>query len=97
MRGAPSLHRCTPNACSKLYSVVSKTARGLGYDRIVTYTLPDEGGASLRAAGWICEEMLAGGGTWSRKDRPREDNHPTKKKLRWRAPTQGGRAAADAV
>jgi hypothetical protein len=73
----------TRNACSKLYATVAKTARGMGYDRIVTYTLPGEGGASLRAAGWTCEELLVGGGSWSRDDRPRLDRHPIEKKLRW--------------
>lgn len=75
----------TRNACSKLYSVVAKTARGLGYERVITYTLPEEGGASLRAAGWTLEEDWAGGGTWSREGRERDDQHPTQPKLRWAA------------
>ncbi|HCF7141404.1 TPA: hypothetical protein NIJ13_006529, partial [Pseudomonas aeruginosa] len=41
-----------PNACSKLYGAAWKVARALGYIRLITYTLSDEGGASLRAAGW---------------------------------------------
>lgn len=54
------------------------------YKRLVTYTLPEEGGASLRAAGWrLIGE--AGGGSWSRRDRPRVDTHPTQKKFRWEA------------
>lgn len=43
------------NACSMLYGAARRVARGLGYSRIVTYTLPDEGGASLRAAGFRCD------------------------------------------
>ena len=43
------------NACSMLYGAARRTARSLGYTRIVTYTLPEEGGASLRAAGFRCE------------------------------------------
>ncbi|HEP9051874.1 TPA: hypothetical protein VDU98_001259, partial [Pseudomonas aeruginosa] len=39
------------NACSKLYGAAWKVARALGYIRLITYTLSDEGGASLRAAG----------------------------------------------
>ena len=70
------------NACSMLYGAAWRAARALGYRRLVTYTLPEEGGTSLRAAGWkLIGE--AGGGTWSRKDRPRIDSHPTQTKLRW--------------
>ncbi len=75
----------TRNACSLLYGAAWRAARALGYRRLVTYTLPSEGGASLRAAGWrLIGE--AGGGSWSRADRPRVDTHPTQEKLRWEAP-----------
>ena len=40
------------NACSFLYGASWLAARALGYKRLVTYTLPEEGGASLRASGW---------------------------------------------
>lgn len=33
----------TYNVCSKLYATVAKTARTMGYDRIITYTLPSGG------------------------------------------------------
>jgi hypothetical protein len=36
----------TPNACSKLYGAAWQAAKSLGYIRLITYTLPDEGGAS---------------------------------------------------
>jgi hypothetical protein len=75
----------TYNACSKLYATAAKAARVLGYQRIVTYTLPAEGGASLRAAGWVCEAPLAGGGTWSREGRLRGGELNTTRKLRWAA------------
>lgn len=75
----------TRNACSKLYATVAKAARSLGYERVITYTLPEEGGASLRAAGWTLEADWAGGGTWSRDGRERADDHPTQPKLRWAA------------
>ena len=74
----------TPNACSMLYGAAWRAARALGYRRLVTYTLPEEGGTSLRAAGWkLIGE--AGGGPWSRNGRPRVDLHPTQEKLRWEA------------
>lgn len=72
------------NACSMLYGAAWRAARAIGYRRLVTYTLPEEGGASLRAAGWRCIGE-AGGGTWGRADRPRVDLHPTQVKLRWEA------------
>ena len=70
------------NACSMLYAACWRAARALGYLRLITYTLPEEGGASLRAAGWRTLGE-AGGGSWSRKDRPRVDKHPTQKKIKW--------------
>lgn len=72
----------TKNACSFLYGAAARAAFALGYMRIGTYTLPDEGGASLRGAGW---KLLGerGGGSWSRDERPRVDKHPTQGKLLW--------------
>jgi len=75
----------TRNAPSMLYRAAWRAARALGYRRLVTYTLPEEGGASLRAAGWrLIGE--AGGGSWHRESRPRVDLHPTQIKLRWELP-----------
>jgi hypothetical protein len=74
----------TRNACSILYAACWRAARALGWRRLVTYTLPEEGGASLRAAGWKCLGE-AGGGSWNRERRPRVDRHPTQTKLRWEA------------
>jgi hypothetical protein len=72
----------TKNACSMLYRAAWRAARAMGYRRLVTYTLAEEPGTSLRAAGFrLIGE--AGGGSWSRKDRPRVDLHPTELKLRW--------------
>lgn len=79
VRVATNGHR---NACSKLYGAAWRACRALGFRRLVTYTLPEEGGASLRGAGWTCLGE-AGGGSWSRKARPRVDQHPTQVKLRW--------------
>lgn len=72
----------TRNACSILYAAAWRACRAMGFRRLVTYTLPEEGGASLRGAGWRCLGER-GGGTWSRKDRPRVDTHPTQIKLGW--------------
>lgn len=76
----------TRNACSFLYGAAARAALALGYQRIGTYTLPEEGGASLRAAGW---KMLGerGGGSWNRTERARVDKHPTQTKLLWELTT----------
>jgi len=70
------VNRCctdgTKNACSMLYSASWKAARALGYQRLITYTLPKEGGASLKASNWKCIG-LRGGGNWNVKSRPRID------------------------
>jgi hypothetical protein len=72
----------TRNANSLLYGAARRAAWALGYKRLVTYTLPSEGGASLKAAGFrVIGE--AGGGPWSRESRPRIDTHPQQKKLKW--------------
>lgn len=72
----------TRNACSMLYRSCWRAARAIGYRRLVTYTLSSEGGASLRGAGFKLIGA-AGGGSWSRKSRPRVDTHPLQEKLRW--------------
>lgn len=70
------------NAASALYGAARRATFALGYRRLVTYTLPSESGASLRAAGYRCIGA-AGGGSWSVPSRPRVDKHPLQKKLRW--------------
>ncbi len=70
------VNRCctdgTPNACSMLYGAAWRAAKALGYERLITYTLPAEGGASLRAAGWTLIGQR-GGGNWNCASRPRVD------------------------
>lgn len=73
-----------PNGCSALYGAARRATFALGYTRLITYTLPEEGGASLRAAGWTLIGE-AGGGSWNRALRPRVDKHPTQGKLRGEA------------
>lgn len=72
----------TRNACSFLYGAAARAAFALGYQRVGTYTLAEEGGVSLRAAGWnLIGER--GGGSWSRASRSRADRHPIQAKLLW--------------
>lgn len=72
------------NACSMLYGAAWRAAKALGYRRLITYTLPEEGGASLRAAGWRLIGQR-GGGSWNCETRPRVDTHPLQEKLLWEA------------
>ena len=72
----------TRNACSFLYARAWDGARALGFRRIITYTLPEEGGASLRAVGWRPVEDQ-GGGEWVHSGKRRANDHPTGLKVRW--------------
>jgi hypothetical protein len=57
------------NACSMLYGAAWRVAKAMGFRKLITYTLPAEGGASLRAAGWkLIGER--GGGNWNVKSQP---------------------------
>jgi len=72
------------NACSILYGAAWRAAKALGYRRLITYTLPEEGGASLRGAGWTLIGER-GGGNWNVASRPRIDTseHLQGQKLLW--------------
>lgn len=72
----------TKNACSMLYGACRRAAFALGYAKLVTYTLAEESGASLRGAGYRLIGQR-GGRSWSCPSRPRADNHPLQVKLRW--------------
>jgi hypothetical protein len=74
------------NACSMLYGAAWRVSKALGYRRLLTYTLPEEGGASLRAAGWTLLG-LRGGGNRNVASRPRIDTAEALRgqKLLWEA------------
>jgi hypothetical protein len=76
----------TRNACSMLYGAAWRVAKELGYKRLITYTLPEEGGASLRGSGWKLLG-LRGGGNWNKPGRPRidTDNLLQGQKMLWEA------------
>lgn len=81
------------NVASFLYSRAARIAQEMGYSKIITYILETESGTSLKASGWKCEELSAGGGSWSVPSRPREqtqltlfgetEKYPICKKQRW--------------
>jgi len=80
----------TYNACSKLYGACCRTAKAMGYTEILTKTLLDEPGTSLKAAGF--EDIgLTDDQDWDRPSRRRiqtdlfgEETRPSGRKRRWR-------------
>jgi hypothetical protein len=72
----------TKNACSFLYSAARRAARALGYERVITYTLATESGASLRAAGFVREAEVRAE-SWDRPGRARSDKHNIEPRVRW--------------
>ena len=76
----------TANACSILYAACWRAARAIGYQRLVTYTLASEGGASLRATGFRLVGRVTGR-QWSCPSRPRSKNAVIDKQ-RWELPAR---------
>lgn len=71
---AEVLRTCTSpdapkGAVSFLYGACGRICREMGFDRLITYTLTDESGASLRGAGWhrVADTKPVGPG-WRKKD-----------------------------
>jgi hypothetical protein len=93
----------TPNANSMLYGAIARAAFALGYRRVVTYTLVEESGASLRAAGWHVEaDVPEDAKRWESHPRtalPQVDlfgteRIPTGPKVRWARVSPNGRSGA---
>ena len=75
-----------PNTPSFLYSAAKRVWQAMGGDRIVTYTLDKESGASLRGAGWEqTAKYKPSGKGWQSRDR---EHQPVfdEPKIRWEAP-----------
>ncbi len=77
------------NACSFLYSAAARAAKAMGYQKIITYILDTEDGASLRAAGWT-NAGLAGGKAWTGSRRPAAPLYPAQMKYRYEQRIKGG-------
>lgn len=72
------------NANSMLYGAAVRAAKAMGYCKIVTYTLPTESGASLKAAGFRLDGETTHSGGWDTPSRHRANtDYPVGKKLRW--------------
>jgi len=75
----------TKNVASMLYAAAWRAARAIGYKRLISYTLSNERGISLVAAGWHIIGQTSGG-SWNRPSRPRIDTHPIDQKTLWESP-----------
>lgn len=77
-----------PNGCSMLYGACARAARAMGAMDLLTYTDEDEPGTSLKAAEWILDTGLYGGGQASRPSRPRRrrTEKEAQRRRRWWAP-----------
>jgi hypothetical protein len=74
------------NTCSFLYSAARRVWQSMGGTKLITYTLPEEGGSSLRAAGWVIEATTKAQ-QWGRKSRARKNQDICGQiKLRWATP-----------
>jgi hypothetical protein len=74
------------NTCSFLYAACRRVWHAMGGERMITYTLTRETGASLRAAGWIPTPVQRKGETgWLSRDREHQAVFD-EEKLRWEAP-----------
>lgn len=74
----------TKHAASMLYGAAWRAVKAMGYKRLITYTLVEETGTSLTAAGWKVLYQTSGG-SWSCESRLRIDKHPTGQKTLWEA------------
>lgn len=72
----------TKNACSKLYGACIRVARGMGYKKIITYTLESENGASLRASNFTFVGV-SGGIAWTGKRKRDYYVSPEEMKNKW--------------
>tara|TARA_R110000824_G_scaffold28928_8_gene96888 strand:- start:1343 stop:1789 length:447 start_codon:yes stop_codon:yes gene_type:complete len=70
------------NGCSMLYGAAWRAVKAMGFVRLVTYTLKNESGSSLKAAGWRCLGER-GGGSWNWSGRPRVETNTQQIKLGW--------------
>jgi len=76
------------NVCSALMGKAVRIGKELGYSRFLTYTLPDESGSSLSAAGFHRAGIVKGGKAeyaWDNKSRRRKKpaRYPSGDKQRW--------------
>lgn len=55
----------------------------MGYEKIITYILKSENGASVKASGFTCDSDDAGGTAWTGARKPKSNIYPSEKKKRY--------------
>lgn len=70
------------NGITKLYAAVYRVAQAMGYKRVITYTLSNEPGTSMKAANFTLKHTSKGG-SWNSQSRQRENKHPLEAKYLW--------------
>lgn len=73
----------TKNACSKLYARAKRIVQLFGYERLITYTLTEESGASLRAIGARAEHIVPASQGWHSRPNRAHQEVEHKEKIRW--------------
>ena len=74
------------NANSKLYAAAIRAARAMGYRRVISYTLPEESGATMKAVGFHADGMTSDSPKgWNVPGRQRTipERYPVGRKIRW--------------
>jgi hypothetical protein len=74
------------NASSRLYAAAIRAGKAMGFTRVITYSLPEESGASLRAAGFQSDGLTKHNPNgWNMPGRPRVKpaKYPDGPKIRW--------------
>lgn len=72
-----------PNACSALYGAARKAVFAQGYHCLITYTLQEESGASMRGAGWHRVKETEGSKGWLSRPGRVINAVQTQNKWRW--------------
>ena len=80
------INRCctmgVKNGCSMLYGACIRIAKAMGYDKVITYTLESEDGASLKASNFKYDG-IAGGTVWTGRRSGHDNGVPAEMKKRW--------------
>lgn len=73
------------NTCSRLYRAAWRSWKEMGGEKIFTYTLQSESGASLRAAGFTVEALLPAksGSCWQNREGRKHQTVVFEPKIRW--------------
>lgn len=75
------------NANSMLYAAAARACKAMGFQKVITYTLNEESGSSLKAVGFVidgtCKGRKKGWDTPARR-RDQMEKYPYGDKIRWK-------------